>query len=165
MGASPLLVVVLLLLLLERGAEILLNRRHSRILAERGAVWLGEDGFGLILAAQVALFAGLLLEGGFAPWAGLGAWTWPLLGVALLAQALRYWCIATLGWRWSIRVVTVPGAERIARGPYRFFPHPNYAAVLAESIVLPLAFGAWITAVVAGPLTLLALARRVRLEE
>jgi methyltransferase len=78
---------------------------------------------------------------------------------------LRYWCITTLGWRWTIRVVTVPGMDRIVGGPYRWFPHPNYVAVMSEAILLPLAFGAWTTLLVVVPLQLLALWRRVRFEE
>lgn len=163
--ASWLLLVVLALLGAERLVEIALNRRHARALATMGATWHPRDGLGLILAAQVVLVGGTLVEGWAAPWARTGWWTWPLLGLAVLAQALRYWCIATLGDRWSIRVVTVPGAPRIVRGPYRFFPHPNYVAVMTESVVLPLAFGAWATGAVVVPLTLVALARRVRREE
>lgn len=164
-GAGPLLSWVLLLLAAERAGELLLNRRNTRWLAERGALWHGPDGFGLILLAQVLLFGLLSAEATLAPWAGLGWWTWPALGVALLAQVLRYWCITTLGRRWNIRVVTLPGAPRIDRGPYRFFPHPNYVAVLLEVVALPVAFGAWATLLVLVPLKLVALRRRIRVEE
>lgn len=163
--AMPLLAAVLGLLAAERLAELAINRRNARRLRERGAVWLGRDGFGLILAAQVLLFLMLGAEVALAPWSATGWWTWPLLAVALLAQGLRYWCIATLGERWSVRVVTVPGAPRIASGPYRFLPHPNYLVVLLEVLVLPLAFHAWLTALALVPLKLVALARRIRLEE
>lgn len=161
----PLFSWVLLLLAVERVGELLLNRRNTRWLAERGAVWHGPDGFGLILLAQVLLFALLAAEVAFAPWASTGWWTWPALAVALLAQGLRYWCISTLGRRWNIRVVTLPGAPRVAHGPYRLLPHPNYAAVLAEVVALPLAFGAWGTLLVLVPLKLVALRRRIRVEE
>lgn len=156
---------MLALLGAERLAELALNRRNARRLREAGAVWHHADGFGLILATQVVLVGGLVLEGGFAPWAGPWAWTWPLLAVALLCQALRYWAITTLGWRWNIRVVTLPGAPRIGHGPYRWFPHPNYVAVFVEALALPLAFGAWGTALLLLPLAGVALARRIRAEE
>ncbi|HET6403952.1 MAG TPA: isoprenylcysteine carboxylmethyltransferase family protein [Candidatus Thermoplasmatota archaeon] len=163
---SPFLWAVVGLLLAERAVEIWINRRNSAILRARGARWLGgDDGFVLILVAQVALFVGTTLEGSLAPYAGVKPWTWPLVGVLAAAQVLRYWCIGTLGWRWSIRVVTLPGAPRVADGPYRWFPHPNYAAVMAESLALPLAFGAYGTLLVAAPLQLAAIRRRVRLEE
>ena len=162
---ETLLLAVLALVGAERMAEIAIHRRNVRWLSAHGARWHGPDGFGPILASQVVLFAGTLAEGALAPWAGAWAWTWPLLAVALAAQALRYWCIATLGRRWSIRVATLPDAPRIVRGPYRFLRHPNYVAVATESIVLPLAFGAWITALVVVPLTLAALLRRIRIED
>lgn len=162
---GPVFSATLLLLAAERAAELLLNRRHARWLAAHGARWHAPDGFGLILAAQALLFTLLPAEVAFAPWVRTGWWTWPALGAVLLAQALRYWAIATLGPRWSIRVVTLPGAPRIAHGPYRFFPHPNYVAVFAEVVVLPLAFGAWLTLLVLAPLKLVALRRRIHLEE
>lgn len=162
---GPLFLLVVGLLLAERLAELALDRRNARWLAEHGARWHGPDGFGLILLAQVLLFGLTAAEVAAAPWAGAGWWTRPLLGLALLAQGLRYWCITTLGRRWSIRVVTLPGAPRIAHGPYRWLPHPNYLAVLLETLALPLAFGAWLTALVLVPLKLVALWRRVRIEE
>jgi methyltransferase len=162
---EPLLLVVLGLFGVERAGEIGLNRRNSTWLRARGAVWHAPDGFSLIVASQGVLFAGIFVEALLAPWAGIGPRTWPLLGLAVLAQGLRYWAISTLGRRWCIRVVTLPGAPRIASGPYRWFPHPNYVAVFAESVALTIAFGAWITAAIAIPLTGLALLRRIRLEE
>ena len=167
MPAVPtLLWSVLGLFAIERAAEIAINRRNSRELNARGAIWQGKrDGFTLILVAQGVLFVGTFAEGSAAAWAGPRPWTWACLALLALAQVLRYWCIATLGWRWTIRIVTVPGARRIASGPYRWFPHPNYAVVMAEAILLPLAFGAWVTLLLAAPLQLLALWRRIRLEE
>jgi methyltransferase len=64
------------------------------------------------------------------------------------AQGLRWWCITTLGRQWNTRVVVVPGAPRVTGGPYGFIRHPNYVAVVAEGIALPLVHGAWITALV-----------------
>lgn len=161
----PVVAVTFAVVGLERLLELAINRHNSRILAARGAIWTPEDGLRMILAAQVVLFLAWPIEAIQAPWAGTGWWTWPFLALAVLAQALRYWCITTLGERWSIRVVTVPGAPRIERGPYRFFPHPNYVAVAAEALVLPLAFGAIGTALVAFPLQLAALRQRIRREE
>lgn len=160
----PVLAVTYILLGGERIVELAINRRNTRLLAQRGAIWTGDDGLRLILLAQVVLFLGWPLESLFAPWATTGWWTWPLLALALAAQALRYWVINTLGERWSIRVVTIPGAVPISRGPYRFARHPNYVAVATEALVLPLAFGAIGTALVAFPLQLLALRARIAKE-
>lgn len=162
---SVLYPIVLLLLAAERAAELVINRRNARWLREQGAVWMARDGFALILASQIVLFVGTSAEVALAPWARTGSWTWPALGLLALAQVVRYWCIATLGRRWSIRVVTLPGAPRITGGPYRWLRHPNYVVVMAEVILLPLAFGAWATFAVLVPLKAVALWRRIRLEE
>lgn len=163
---SPLLLAVLAFFAVERALELAINARNTRRLAARGARWHGpRDGFALILAAQGVLFAGTVAEAALAPWGGEQPWTWPVLGFLVLAQALRYWCITTLGERWSIRVVTVSDAPRVSAGPYRWFPHPNYLAVMMEAIALPLAFGAFATLAFAAPLQMVAIWRRIRIEE
>lgn len=97
--------------------------------------------FGLLLGALAEVF---LLHRPFLPWLG-----WPMLGVALLCQAGRWWIIATLGHQWNTRVIVVPGLGRVRRGPYRFswLHHPNYVIVAVEGIALPLVYTAWITAI------------------
>ena len=77
----------------------------------------------------------------FLPWLG-----WPMLVLVLLSQALRYWCITTLGMQWNTRVIVVPGLTLVTRGPYRWLRHPNYLAVVVEGFALPLVHTAWITA-------------------
>jgi methyltransferase len=69
-----------------------------------------------------------------------------MLALVLGAQALRWWCVATLGPRWNTRVIVVPGLAPVRRGPYRLLAHPNYAAVVVEGLALPLVHGAWLTA-------------------
>lgn len=71
-----------------------------------------------------------------------------MLVIAVLCQAARYWIISSLGSQWNTRVIVVPGAARVvARGPYRWFTHPNYVVVAVEGIALPLVHTAWITAI------------------
>lgn len=154
------------MLLAERCVEILIHRANARKLNARGgAVWHGPDGFGLILLGQILLFTLLPIEVGTSSYAGIRPWTWWALLALALAQGLRYWCIVTLGDRWSVRVVTVPGVARELGGPYRWMRHPNYLVVMAEVVLLPLAFGAWITLAVLAPLKAIALMRRIRIEE
>jgi methyltransferase len=62
---------------------------------------------------------------------------------AFLAQGLRWWAVATLGHRWSTRVIVVPGERPVTAGPYRWLRHPNYLAVILEMACLPLAWGMW----------------------
>jgi methyltransferase len=82
----------------------------------------------------------------------------------IAAQGLRWWCITSLGRQWNTRVVVIPGAERVSGGPYRLMPHPNYVAVVAEGIALPLVHGAWITALTFTVLNALLLRKRISIE-
>lgn len=165
--AAALFVVaaVLAALCAERAFELVLDRRNARWLARHGARFVADDGFGLIVVAQVTLIAGTAFEASAAPWAAVGWWTWAGVALLAIAQAARYSAIAALGRRWCVRVATLPGAPRVTGGPYRFMAHPNYAAVALEALALPFAFHAWSTLAIAGTLTLVALARRIRREE
>ena len=89
---------------------------------------------------------------------------WPMLAIVVAAQALRWWCITTLGYQWNTRVIVIPGAPRVTGGPYRLIPHPNYVAVIAEGVALPLVHTAWITALVFSALNAWLLSTRVKVE-
>jgi methyltransferase len=132
----------------ERIVELVLSARHARAAFARGGVEYGRAHFPALVALHVGLLLACAAEvvlGGrpFLPWLG-----WPMLALVLLSQALRYWCIVTLGQQWNTRVIVVPGAGRVSGGPYRFLPHPNYVAVVVEGVALPLVYTAWITALV-----------------
>ena len=88
-----------------------------------------------------------------------------MLALVVASQALRWWCIATLGRRWNTRVIVVPGLAPVTSGPYRFLRHPNYVAVVVEGIALPLVHAAWITALVFTVLNAALLAVRIRVED
>ncbi|CAM5459350.1 hypothetical protein SALBM217S_05221 [Streptomyces griseoloalbus] len=88
----------------------------------------------------------------------------PALALALLAQALRWWCVATLGPYWNTRVIVVPGVRLVGGGPYRFLRHPNYVAVVVEGVALPLVHSAWLTATVFTLANAVLLTVRVRCE-
>jgi methyltransferase len=87
-----------------------------------------------------------------------------MLVIVVAAQGLRWWCIATLGRQWNTRVVVIPGAPRITSGPYRFVSHPNYVAVVAEGVALPLVHTAWITALLFSVLNAALLRTRIKVE-
>jgi methyltransferase len=88
-----------------------------------------------------------------------------MLAVVVLAQGLRWWCISVLGHQWNTRVIVVPGLPLVAKGPYKWLRHPNYVAVVAEGIALPLVHTAWITATLFLLLNIPLLAVRIRAEE
>jgi methyltransferase len=150
---------------LERLGELVLSRRHERILRTRGAWEAGAGHYPLMVAVHVALLAAapvevLLLDRPFLPWLG-----WPMLGLVGATMALRYWVVATLGERWTTRVLVLPAAPLLGGGPFRFLRHPNYLAVALEVVALPLVHTAWLTALVCGVANLLVLALRIRVED
>lgn len=155
---SPLYALVALLVV-QRLAELVLARRNHRALLARGAIEVGERHY----RAFLALHAGWLLALPVAidPRTSVSI---PWLFVFGLLQCGRFWVIATLGTRWTTRVMVLPGAMRIRSGPYRFVDHPNYLVVCGEVAVVPLMFGAWTLAVIASALNLLLLRKRLVVE-
>lgn len=148
----------------ERLAELVVARRNLAWSLQRGGVEFGASHYPVMVVLHVGLLVGcvaevLLLDRPFIPALG-----WSMLAVLIAAQALRWWCISTLGPRWNTRVIVIPGAPRVNAGPYRLIPHPNYVAVVAEGIALPLVHSAWITALTFTVLNLLLLSRRISVE-
>ena len=156
---------ILLLVGLQRLAELAWASANLKHLVARGGVVAEDDGFGALVGVQVAwwmlMAAERVLHGARIP-PGLFL---PLLALFVGVEALRVWVLATLGRRWTIRVVVVPGETPIRRGPYRFLKHPNYVVVALEAVVLPLLLGCfWTLGLTALPHAL-ALERRIRREE
>jgi methyltransferase len=156
--------VLLAFVVLERGAELLVARRNARWALDHGGVEFGQSHYPAMVVLHVALLGGcvlepVLLDRPFLPWLG-----WPALVVAAACQLVRWACVAALGPRWNTRVIVVPGMPLVSRGPYRWMRHPNYAAVMAEGIALPLIHTAWITALSFTLANLVLLQRRIRVE-
>ena len=155
---SPLYAVVGFLVA-QRAAELVLARRNRRVLLARGAIEVGERHYKALVALHAGWLLALLVT--IDPRALVSI---PWLVVFGLLQCGRIWVIATLGTRWTTRVMVLPGATRIRRGPYRFVDHPNYLIVCGEIAVVPLMFGAWALAVVVSGLNLLLLRKRLVVE-
>jgi methyltransferase len=132
----------------ERFIELGLSNRNARWAFERGGRETGRGHFGPMVALHTALIAACALEPLLAGRPFITALAVPAAILALGAQALRWWCIRTLGVRWNTRVIVVPGLPLVHRGLYRLLPHPNYVAVTLEGIVLPLIATGWVTALV-----------------
>jgi methyltransferase len=137
--------VVLGVICVERVAELIVSARHAAALLRDGGVESGLRHFPVMVALHAALLAGCVAEPVVAHRAFLPGLGYPMLVVVVAANALRWWCIATLGDRWSARVIVLPGVPLVRSGPYRWFSHPNYVAVIAEGAALPLVGSAWIT--------------------
>ena len=117
-----------------------------------------------MVALHTGLLAGCLAEVWLRPTDSSPGWAGRCSRWCSLAQALRWWCIATLGRRWNTRVIVVPGLPLVTRGPTAGSAHPNYVAVVAEGIALPLVHTAWITAVAFTVLNAGLLRVRIRVE-
>jgi methyltransferase len=148
----------------ERVAELVVSARHANALLRRGGVEYGFGHFPAMIALHVALIAGCVIEPLVGHRTFIPALGWTMLAVTVAANALRWWCIATLGERWTARVIVLPGAPLVRSGPYRWFAHPNYVAVIVEGAALPLTGSAWITACTFTVLNAALLTVRIRCE-
>ena len=151
-------VVILALVTLQRLGELVLARRNTARLLARGGLETGAAHYPWIVAVHAAWLIGLFALA----WDRPVSWAW--IGVFVLLQLARVWVIASLGGRWTTRIITVPGEALVRRGPYRFLSHPNYIVVAAEIAVLPLAFGLTAFAVIFSVLNAAVLTIRIRAE-
>lgn len=151
----------------QRLFEIRLSRRNERQILELGGREHTPETYPWIVILHAAWFAAMLLE----VFAGKRKFhprlAWPAFGVFVAGQALRLIAIRTLGWRWSTRVMTVPGpaGAPVQRGIYRYIRHPNYLGVELEILSVPLVHSAYITSIMFGVANVLLLRDRIRREE
>ncbi|MCL6732514.1 isoprenylcysteine carboxyl methyltransferase family protein [Streptomyces neyagawaensis] len=165
MSSEVLFTVLVLAVGLERVAELVVSRRNAALSFARGGVEAGRGHYPFMVVLHTGLLVGALVEVWLRRPDTAAVLAWSMLAVVAASQALRWWCIATLGRQWNTRVIVVPGAARVADGPYRWIPHPNYVAVVAEGLALPLVHSAWVTAVAFTTLNGLLLATRIRTED
>ena len=156
--------VLLGLIACERVAELAVSARHASALLGRGGTEYGLRHFPVMIALHTGLIAGCVLEPLLGHRTFIPALGWPLLALTVAANALRWWCIATLGQRWTARVIVLPGTPLVRSGPYRWFAHPNYVAVIVEGAALPLTGSAWITATAFTAANAILLTVRIRVE-
>jgi methyltransferase len=148
-----------------RLVELVVSRRNVARLEARGAVEVGRSLYPWMVAVHAGFLAACvaevwLLDRPFLPKLAVAC-----LGLLAAAAALRWWVMATLGRRWSTRVLILPDTDPITGGPYRFLRHPNYLAVVVEFVALPMVHTAWLTAVLFGLADTAILRLRIRAEE
>ncbi len=150
---------------LERLAELLISRRNAAWSYSQGGQEFGREHYpwmvllhtGTLLLAPLEVF---WLNRPFTPLSGYAC-----LALCAVSQALRWWVISTLGRRWNTRVIVIPSLVPIEGGPFRWFRHPNYLAVVVEGAALPLVHNAWITATLFTLLNLWLLSVRIAVED
>jgi len=152
--------VVVALVAIERLVELWYAQRNTRALPAEGGVEVGGSHYPLMVALHAAWLIAIV-----AAVPADSIISVPLLVLFVILQGFRAWVLLSLGRFWTTRVITVPDAPLIRRGPYRFLRHPNYVVVAAEIAVLPLAFGAWVVALVFWALNGALLAWRISVED
>ncbi|GAB3688874.1 isoprenylcysteine carboxyl methyltransferase family protein [Angustibacter aerolatus] len=157
-------VVLVLLVGVERLAELVVSKRNLRWAMQHGGFERGQGHFPVMVTLHTLFLAAMVVEVLALDRPFVPALGWTMLALVVLAQAVRWWCIGTLGHRWNTKVVVVPGLPRVRSGPYRWLPHPNYVVVVAEGVALPLVHTAWVTAVAFTVLNAALLTVRIRTE-
>jgi methyltransferase len=150
--------LILALVTLQRLGELVLSRYNTRRLLGQGAIEMAPGHYPLLVAVHAAWLITLWIWGRYQDVSLVG------LSIFILLQALRFWVLATLGARWTTRIIVLPDAPMIAAGPYRYLSHPNYAIVAAEIAILPLTLHLPLIASIFTVLNALVLAIRIRAE-
>ena len=145
---------------LQRLGELLYARRNTRLLLARGAIEVGRAHYPLIVVLHASWLIAIVVMLPPSP-----PIYWPAIAALIGLQGLRLWVVVALGPYWTTRIVTLPDAPLVRGGPYRFMRHPNYAVVVGEIAILPLAFGQVGIAIVFSILNAALLWWRIRIED
>lgn len=134
-----------LFLLLQRGGELYLAKRNERWMLSKGAFEVGSDHYKYFVILHTlflfSLFTEVHMKNYQITW-----WSLVFFLLFILAQGIRLWSIFSLGKFWNTKIIVLPRAKLIKRGPYKFLRHPNYLVVAIEILVIPLMFQAFLTA-------------------
>ncbi|HFC04627.1 MAG TPA: hypothetical protein ENJ55_02880 [Rhizobiales bacterium] len=152
-------IALLAFVIFQRLAELVYARANTTRLLAAGGIEHEAKHYGLIVAVHTAWIASLLW---FAPQRPVNM---IFLGIYILLQVFRLWIFASLGRRWTTRIIIVPGEKLVAKGPYKYFRHPNYMVVIGEIACLPMVFGLWKIALLFSLLNAVVLFIRIRAEE
>ena len=159
-----LFIIVITIVIIQRLVELIIARRNEKWMRSKGAFEIGADHYPLMVFMHVAFFISLLLEVLVFDRVLSPFWI-ALLTLFLIAQAARMWCLISLGKFWNTKIIILPGADVVRKGPYKFIRHPNYLIVTTELLVLPLLFSAYFTAIFFTLLNIWMLSIRIPTEE
>lgn len=156
--------ILLVIVAIERIVELVISKRNLRWSFAQGGIEFGRSHYKYMVAIHVFLLGGSLIEVWFFRPTLIPTLSGIMFLLAIASQALRWWCICALGKRWNTLVVIIPGKPVCKTGPYRWFKHPNYVAVIIEGFALPMVGFAWRTAVIFTILNAVVLTARLRSE-
>ncbi|WP_313800549.1 isoprenylcysteine carboxylmethyltransferase family protein [Cytobacillus sp.] len=159
-----LFIIFVFLLIGQRGIELLLAKRNEHRMKQKGAIEFGQSHYPFIVAVHSIFFVSLIIEWVLVP--GDLSPYWPIfLSLFLIAQYGRLWVLMSLGTYWNTKIIVLPEADIVKKGPYRYVKHPNYIIVMIELIVIPLLFQAYWTAILFPILNAAVLCIRIPAEE
>lgn len=156
--------ILLVLVAIERIVELIISKRNLTWSFAQGGIEFGRSHYKYMVVIHVFLLLGSLTEVWIVrPHLNL-ILSWTMFALAIASQGLRWWCIGSLGQRWNTLVVIIPGKAAVTSGPYKWFKHPNYVAVVIEGFALPMVGFAWRTAIIFTVLNTFVLRARLRSE-
>ncbi|TDL33102.1 isoprenylcysteine carboxyl methyltransferase [Jeotgalibacillus sp. S-D1] len=150
--------------IIQRLVELMAAKRNEKWIKNKGAYEAGSSHYPVMIALHAGFFISLLFEV-LAAGRPVSAFWAPLLVLFGLTQIVRIWCLLSLGRYWNTKILILPGAKVVRRGPYKYIKHPNYVIVTIEILLLPLLFQAYVTAVVFTFLNAAMLSVRIPAEE
>ncbi len=137
--------IIFLLIVLQRIVEVIIAKQNEKWMKNQGAIEHYSDHYKWIVLVHTFFFFSIMLEA-FGEQLVLNQWKGFLLLLFVCAQAFRVWCLASLGRYWNTKIIVLPEAGLVTKGPYKFMKHPNYVVVAIEFVLIPLLFNAYITA-------------------
>jgi len=155
---------VITIVIIQRLAELIIAKRNETWMRNQGAFEVGARHYPIMVTMHVMFFVSLLLEVVIVNRPLSPIWV-VFLSVFLVAQVARIWCLTSLGKFWNTKIIILPGADVVKKGPYAFIRHPNYVIVTTELLVLPLIFSAYFTAILFTMLNIWMLSVRIPTEE
>lgn len=156
--------IIVGLVIVQRLVELVIAKRNEKKSLAAGGIEYDKKGYSVIVIMHTMFFISFFAEYFYFEHTLNKFWIVFLL-LFIAAQGLRYWAIISLGSLWNTRIIIVPGSKLVKSGPYKYFKHPNYMAVITELAVLPLMFSCFVTAIVISAVNLLLLKRRIAIEE
>ncbi len=157
-------IFIISLVIMQRVIELMIAKKNESYMLAKGAYEVGGEHYPFMIALHVAFFVSLLIEVLF--FQNTLSTFFPILFIFfLIVQCIRIWCLATLGKFWNTKIIILPGANVVKKGPYKLFRHPNYFVVCTEILILPLMFNAYFTAITFTLLNIAMLAVRIPVEE
>jgi len=150
--------------IIQRIIELFIAKRNEEWIKSQGGYEVGKRHYPFMVVMHVGFFISLLLEFTLLD-RGLSLFLIPLLIVFAITQLIRIWILSSLGRFWNTKIMILPGASVVKKGPFQFMRHPNYTIVALELLVIPLMFNAFITVLVFSLLNLWMLSVRIPIEE